>query len=157
MQCVDLKQHFGDRFRIEYEESYHAERPEFRAQEAAWLTLIPCQHGHIIPWGGDLLAACTDKRGPLAKKLVESSVTEPWMGGDDGVNVKFDIRHFDEVAEIMKPRRRHRHGFKLSSEHRQKLVEAGEKHRFQPNDTGTERSPGDRRRARSTEPDTLVT
>ena len=79
------------------------------------------------------------------------------MGGDDGVNVAFDIRHFDQVAEIMKPRRRHRHGFKLSSEQRQKLVEAGKKHRFQPSDTGTERSPGDRRRARSTEPDTLVT
>lgn len=154
--CINLRDRFGDKYRIEFEESYYAERPKFRAQEAPWLMLIPCQHGHICPWGGEILAACTNKCGSVAKKLTEPPVTEMWQAGADGVNVKFHVRDFDQVAEVMKPRKRHRHGFKLSPERRQKLVEAGKQHRFVAGDTGMERDSDARKRTQEAKGDTLV-
>ena len=149
--CINLKERFGDRCRIEYEESYYAERGDHGRLEDPWLMLIPCQHGHICPWGGEILAACTDKRGPVAKKLVELPVTEMWQDGDDGVNVKFHVDHFDQVEEIIKPKRRRR----LSPEQRERLIEAGWNHRF-ANNNGAQHAPGERRRTKGTGPDTLA-
>jgi len=58
VNCINLRERCGRRYKVVFEESYYAERPEFRVAEAAWLTIMPCQHGHICPWGGDRLAAC---------------------------------------------------------------------------------------------------
>ena len=63
--------------------------------------ILPCRHRHTRPFGGELLAACTDKRGPVAARLIDLPVTKMWMDGADGVNVKFHARHFGEVAAIM--------------------------------------------------------
>ena len=51
------------------------------------------------------MAACTNKRGPVATKLVDAGCTVV-QDADDGVNAKFPVEAFDEVAEIMKPRKR---------------------------------------------------
>lgn len=128
MECVNLRQRFGERFKIRHEESYAAERPEFRTAEKSWLQTIPCRHGHICPWGGSTLAACTDKAGGVAKRLKAFPFTTVAQDGSDGANVLFDVEHFDEVAEIMLPRKRRR----LSPEQR---IAAGERlkaYRFQP-------------------------
>jgi len=124
--CINLKEMFGERFKIDVEESYYAERPEFRAAELPWLMMIPCQNGHICPWGGSNLAACTNGSGAIAKRLKDLSFTTVAQDGADGANVVFDVAHFDQVAEIMLPRRRRR----LSPEARQRLAEAGAKTRF---------------------------
>ena len=149
--CIDLKARFGDVLRIEHEESYVADRGEHVRTADPWLMMIPCQHGHICPWGGDILAACTDRRGPVAKRLTESGHTEVWMDGDDGVNVKFHVDDFEEIAAIMKPRKRRR----LSPEHRQKLVEAGKANRFQGQTHGTQHAQNDPERAQAVSRDTL--
>ncbi len=105
-QCVNLRERFGKKFRVRYEESYYAERPEFRAAEEAWLQIIPCDHGHIGPWGGNELVACTNTAGATAKRLRELPFARVQQDGADGTNVVFAAEHFDEVAEIMRPKRR---------------------------------------------------
>jgi hypothetical protein len=108
MDPINLKQRFGDRYKVEFEQSYHVERPEFRAAEAPWLMMVPCQHGEICPWGDENLAACTSKAGSVAKRLKALPYTTVAQDGDDGANVVFPVGHFDEVVAIMKPRRRRR-------------------------------------------------
>ena len=124
--CLNLKELFGDRFKLDVGESYYAERSEFRREEEPWLTHILCQHGHIGVWGDDLLVACTNSAGAGATRLKALSFAEVAQDGTDGVNVTFPLEHFDEVAEVMKPRKRRR----LSEEQRARLVEAGAKYRF---------------------------
>ena len=123
MECVNLKQEFGDRYKVEYEESYYTERTR-RTVEDPWLMIIPCQHGHICPWGDSLLAACTNFAGRIAKRVRELSFVTVAQDGDDGINATFDVKHFDEVAEIMKPRRRRR----LSETQKQECVDRLQKY-----------------------------
>ena len=119
MECVNLKQQFGDRYKVEFEQSYRDERPEFRAQEASWLMVIPCQHGEICPWGDDTLAVCSKTAGSVAKRLKALPFVTVAQDGADGVNVVFSLEHFEEVAAIMKPRRRRQ----VSEAERQRLAE----------------------------------
>ncbi len=88
MDCINLKQMFGDQFKVAYEESYYADHGNHAHREDLWLMILLCQHGHICPWGGSNLAACTDKNGPIAKKLRELPFVDldVSMLGDDGVN-----------------------------------------------------------------------
>ena len=125
--CVDLKAIFGDHLKLDVDKSYYAERPEFRRQEEPWLTHVLCQKGHIGVWGNNLLVACTNRAGSVAKRLKALPFVTVVQDGTDGVNATFPPDHFDAVAEIMKPRKRRR----LSGEQRAKLVEAGAKYRFQ--------------------------
>ena len=54
----------------------------------------------------------------------ERLVTRPVH--DDGANVLFDVEHFDEVAEITKPRKRRR----LKEQQRQAAVERLRQYQF---------------------------
>ena len=105
-KCINLKERFGDRWRIEYEPSYYADRGQRTRTADPWLMIIPCQHGHICPWGGDLLAACTNNLGPIATRLARLPSTRLVQDADDGVNATFQVDRIDEVAQIMRPRRR---------------------------------------------------
>ena len=135
--CVNLKDMFGDRYKIGVDESYDAERPEFRRQEEPWLTHVVCQHGHIGVWGDDQLVACTKNAGPVAKRLIALPFTEVAQDGTDGANVVFDLEHFEEVAEIMRPRKRRR----LSEEHKAKLAASNTEYRFRPASDAPETAP----------------
>ena len=126
MKCINLKQRFGDRYKVAYEQSHYADHGAGTRTDDPWLQIIPCLHGHICPWGGDLLSACTDRRGPVAKHLAELPFTTLVQDGADGVNVTFNVAHFDEVAKIMKPRRRCR----LSESQRQAAAERLKPHQF---------------------------
>jgi hypothetical protein len=112
--CINLRERLGDRFKLWHEESYQAERPEFRAEEEVWLQIIPCRSGHISPWGGNLLAACLPA-GSVANRVRALPFTQVVQDGSE------------EVAELVHPRRRRR----LSLEGRRKLAQAGAKTRFQ--------------------------
>ena len=50
--CINLKEMFGDRYKVTYEESYYADHGETAYKEDPWLMILLCQHGHICPWGG---------------------------------------------------------------------------------------------------------
>jgi len=104
--CIDLAERFGRHFRVEYEESYYAERHEYREAESVWLRIIPCRAGHICPWGGSTLAAVTDRAGPIARKLSTLPGVTLWQDGSDGATVLFDVADFEAVARIMRPCKR---------------------------------------------------
>jgi hypothetical protein len=119
--CIDLKECFGNCYRVVAEESYRAERGDTARIHDPWLLVIPCKYGHIYPHGGECLAASTTHRGPLANQLAALSCVRVVQDGDDGVNAVFHIDDFDQVAAVMKPKRRR----KLSSDHAKKLAAAG--------------------------------
>jgi hypothetical protein len=132
MECVNLKKVFGSRFKVTWEESYFAEHGRSARADDPWLQIIPCQHGHIYPYGGDMLVASTAKPGRVARALIQLDCTKLWRDGDDGVDVLFDVDDFEPVAEQMKPRRRRR----LSPERRAKLVAAGKRYQKRPEQAG---------------------
>ena len=96
-----------------------------------WYHVIPCQYGHIYVHGDDELGFASDKPGGVAKRVANLPFTRVTQSGDDGMNIVFDVAHFDEVAAIVKPRRKRI----LSDEHREKLVEAGRLSRFAGSET----------------------
>ena len=109
------EERYGDRFVATDEESYFKEKPEFRQQEEVWLQTIPCRNGlNLPPFDDSHFVACTNHRGPIVNQLMAIPSARMWQDGDDGVNIIFDIDHFEEVVEVMKPRKR-RHG-RLSPE-----------------------------------------
>lgn len=124
--CVDLDARFGRRYRIEYEESYSAQHGPKAKVRDPWLMVIPCRAGHISPWGGSLLAACTNTSGPTARKLAALPGAEVAQDGGDGVTVLFDVGQLKAVAKLMHPRRCRQ----LSHEQRARLADAGSKYRF---------------------------
>ena len=141
--CVNLRERYGAKYRVEYEESYHAERGDHARFEDPWLMILLCQHGHISPFGGEILVACTNHSGRIPTRLMTGVPSaEMWMDGDDGANIKFHVRDFETVALIMKPRRRRR----LSAEQRERLVKVGKAHRFSCNSDGAPLDSSERRR-----------
>ena len=108
-QCVDLKATFGNRYRYEWDAAYWAERSEFRAVEAPWLTIIPCKFGKIFPWGRRLLAAYCPAGGAKRNELLRLDCVKVAQGGGSEVVVTFDVADIDRVAKVMKPRRRRQH------------------------------------------------
>jgi len=128
MNCINLKQRFGKPFKVVYEESYYAQYGGNARTEDPWLMILLCQHGHIYPYGGTKLAVSTDKAGAVAKRIKALPFAEVVQDGDDGANVVFDVSHFEEVARIMKPRRRRR----LSPKQRHRNAERLAKYAFRP-------------------------
>jgi integrase len=92
--------------------------------EAAWLMIIPCQDGHICPWGGDNLAACTNRGGRIVNKLKALAFATVAQDGDDGAKIVFPAERFEEVAAVMKPRRRRRLSHLQAEMRRKGLAEA---------------------------------
>lgn len=128
--CLNLRKLFGDRFKIRHEESYLAERPEFRQEEEVWLQIIPCQHGHIYPYGGTLLAWSSDNRGAVCKRVCRLPFVSIVQDGDDGVNLTFDACHFDQVAALVKPKQKPPKRV-LTEAQRQAIIDRTAAYRFQ--------------------------
>ena len=127
--CIDLQAAFGDRYKIDVEASYYVEKAVFRALERPWLIQISCLNGHIGVWDDALLMACTTKPGTVASALKQLPFVEVVADGSDGTNVTFGVKYFDDVASIMKPRKR-RQARPMSDEEKRRLVEAGRRFRF---------------------------
>jgi hypothetical protein len=108
MTCVDLRATFGTQLRYQWDDAYAAERPEFRAHEAPWLTLIPCRHGKIFPWGGNRLAGhCTGglpRRRALAA-LPGTRIVQGAVRGCPEIVVLFGVDQIEAVAELLQARR----------------------------------------------------
>ena len=125
-QSINMRECFGDRFKIGHDPAYDKERPEFRAQEEPWLQLILCQNGEIGPSGGEHLLACTKNRGTVATRLEALDCVVVVQDAYDGTNMKFHIRDFEAVAKLMRPRKRRR----LSEAQREVAVERLTKYQF---------------------------
>jgi hypothetical protein len=120
--CVDLRERFGRRYRIEYEPSYAAEYGVNARVHDPWLTIIPCRYGHIFPHGGSTLAASVDGFPKIAGRLKRLTCCRVHQDGDFGeLTVLFNAADFAKVARIMRPRRRRR----VSQRERERLREMG--------------------------------
>jgi hypothetical protein len=116
-QCLDLRATFGRRFRYVWDESYAAERSDFRRVEAAWLTVIPCRFGRIFSWGGRQLAAYCTAGASTRRRLAGLSGTTVVQGailGCPEIVVTFDVEMIERVAAVMQAKRPRR----LSDEQR---------------------------------------
>jgi hypothetical protein len=129
---VNLRALFGKQYHISHDESYDAERSEFRTAEEPWLQIIPCKYGHIFPWGGDLLAVSTNRRGAITDRIRSLPFVEVVQDGSDGINATFPLDRFDEVAEIVRPKRRRR----LSESQRQASIDRLRPYWYESADNG---------------------
>lgn len=106
MDCINLKEHFGKRFRIRYEESYYVNRTRDTLVDP-WLMVLLCRYGHVFPHGGNLLAASVDGHPKLASVLRQLPCCRVHQDGDDGeLTMVFDVSDFAKVAAVMRPKRR---------------------------------------------------
>ena len=105
--CINLKERFGQRFKVVYEESYHATHGHGARAEDPWLLIVPCRYGHIFPHGGNRLAASVDGFQKVAGCLRRLPCCRVHQDGDGGeLTVVFDVADFAKVARIIRPRRR---------------------------------------------------
>ncbi len=105
MKCPNLRELYGNRFRIGHDPI--AVTPSQRKDP--WMMTIPCRGGAVIyPHGGDVLAVEIDYRPHLAKRLAAIPGVRLHQCGDGERTFLFPVDLFDQVAELVKPRRRRR-------------------------------------------------
>ena len=107
MTVIDLKKLAGDKYRVTIEASYYADTGSAQNRNRdPYLWLIVGRHGEVFLWSPDRLAVSTYKRGGIARRLLDLPYTEVAQDGSDGVTVTFAAEHLDEVAQIVRLRRR---------------------------------------------------
>jgi hypothetical protein len=128
--CINFNERFGARYKVQFEEAYCAERPERRAVEGPWLMFIPGKNraNHIYPFGGDLLAVFVTRHNSIFRRIKNLSYTCVHSDGDDGVTFTFPSEHFEEIAQIIRARRRR----VITEAERQRIIANTAKYRFLP-------------------------
>ncbi len=116
MDCIDLREQFGDRYRITFDPVIDP-RGKWRDLIDPWLHTIECRYGTIYPYGTKHLAIDIDNHSFIARQVAELSGSELVQDGDFEKTVKFPLDQFDAVAAIVKPHKRPRY----SEERRQRL------------------------------------
>jgi hypothetical protein len=105
--CIDLLECFGDKYRVEYDASYDP-KGKHHDNRDPWFMVVPCRFGTIYPCGGDALAAEVLHHPGAAKKLRALPGVTVFTEGDDGVTFRFPAALFDQVAGVLRPRKRRR-------------------------------------------------
>lgn len=123
---ISLRERFGGEFKIEMEEGYFAQYgPDARIDDPHY-QIIPGGRGHVFAWNGDQLAASSNTAGSTATKLKRLPFVRIFQDGSDGSTVIFPMRHLDEVASILRLRRKRR----VTDDERKRLREIGKQHWF---------------------------
>jgi hypothetical protein len=120
--CINLRECYGDSYRVTGEPS--CSHTHHNRLCDPWYAIVLCQNGHIYPFGGDMLAAATNNRGPIATRLAQLPCVRVHQDGDDGVTVVFPAGEFAQVAALLKPRRRRRLTPEQRAERIEQLAEA---------------------------------
>ncbi len=121
---INLRRRFGQRYKVQFEESYFAEHGQNARVEDPVLMVIACRFGHIYPNGGDVLAGSIDGHPKMATRMRRLPCCRVHQDGDDGeLTVLFNVADFDRVARIMRPRRRRQ----ISETERERLRAMGYK------------------------------
>lgn len=106
MDCIDLRPICkANRWRYRLEESFKAEKDPAERAQVGWYIEILCKYGLIYPWGEEDLPVFTSgsiTRGKLARLGLKRH-----QSGDGEAVFRFHRSRLDEVAEIVKPRKRH--------------------------------------------------
>ena len=108
MKCPNLKELFGDRYRVIVEESHQAERgTEIKRAVDPWLLVIPGKYGHCFPWSDSRLAVSVDGHTRIAKRIAGLAYVLVEQDGDFGeMTASFQCGDFDTIDEIMGFRRK---------------------------------------------------
>jgi hypothetical protein len=102
--CVDLGAWAkANRYRYRLEESYKAENSAHVRGDGRWFVEILCRNGLIYPRGGSTLLAYA--KGGVVRRMVDLGLDIHQTDGSARV-FKFSIDRLDEVAAILKPRKR---------------------------------------------------
>jgi hypothetical protein len=116
--CVDLRLWAkANRYRFRFEESYQAEGNQHVKGDGRWYVEILCRNGLIYPYGGTTLLAYV-KPGVVSVVTKLPDVDLYQTDGKARV-FRFPIERLDEVAAVLKPRKRRAY----SPEHREVLRE----------------------------------
>jgi hypothetical protein len=100
-RCVNLREQFGDRFRIGHDPAAQT----WGERRDPWMLTIPCRRGVIYPHG-DLLAVEIDGHRRLAKRVAAIPGVSVYLDGDDEKTFLFPMEAFDAVAAVVRPKRR---------------------------------------------------
>ena len=103
--CVDLRPWVkANRYRFRLEESYRAESSTHVRGDGRWYVEILCKNGLIYPYGGTQLLAYAKSR--IAPAIAKLPGVHPYQTDGTARGLKFPVEHLDEIAAILKPRRR---------------------------------------------------
>jgi len=116
---MNLRELYGDKYKVKYDESFYAENPKFRGIEESELQIIPGKYGHVYSQDNSLLAVSTNSRGLTMKRLIQIGVII-YQNGDDGFNGLFDPLIIDQVAEIIHARKRRK---PLTQDQKNRLID----------------------------------
>lgn len=105
--CINLREHFGDRYRIDFDPAYSPKGVP-RAKLEPWYMQIPCRYGVIYPFGPDRLAVEVDGHPRIAAKLDRMPECIPYQRGDYFAAFIFPSSAMPKVSRLVRPyRRRH--------------------------------------------------
>ncbi len=105
--CLNLLERFGDIYRISFDPAYSAYHIP-RDKLDPWMMQLLCRRGVIYPHGGDRLAVEVDGRPKAAKALAALPGIILWQDGDQEKTFVCPLSLFDQVAAIVRPRKRRR-------------------------------------------------
>ena len=127
MDCVNLLERFGAKYRISFDEAYSA-KGKHRDNLDLWYLELPGRFGTIYPQGGTTLAVMVDRHPQAARQLAALPSCRLYNDGEHEKVFLFDVEDFAKVAAIVRPRRRPR----LTEEQRLAAAERLKGHAFQP-------------------------
>jgi hypothetical protein len=103
--CPNLKELFGDRFKIGHDPA----AVTWGEKSDPWMMTVLCKGGVVIyPFSDGKLAVEIDYHGGVAKQVAAIPGVRSHQDGDNEHTFVFPLELFDEVAAIVKPRRRRR-------------------------------------------------
>ena len=105
--CINLKDVFGSKYKITFDESYS---PKHKNKDLldAWYMQLPCKSKDvcIYPYGNTKLCVEVNNKQKIAKQLLQlPNIKVHQNGGLRGnMTFTFDIKEFDLIAQIVKPK-----------------------------------------------------
>lgn len=126
--CVNLREEFGDRFRIEYDPAADSSRT---LRKDPWYFVMKCKAGELSPQGGTTLRLeIPVTMGSRRRKILERlkgrvqaiEFSDVWA-------ILFEVSDFDLVADLIRPKRRPQ----LTAQQREQRSEQLKKNRIRIN------------------------
>ncbi|MFV0443341.1 MAG: hypothetical protein ACK5Q5_07200 [Planctomycetaceae bacterium] len=133
MNCINLRNRFGDRYRISFDPAYD---PRHRPKKCLdpWMMILPCRYGEIYPDGGQFLRVDIDGHNRIAARVTALDGCMLVQDGDVEKTIRFPVTQFELVAALVHPHRRRR----VSDDERCRLRALSRQHGF----AGQKHQPG---------------
>ncbi len=101
MNPLNVRELYGDKYKCGLDP---AARHERNGRKNAWYFVIRCRYGEIYPYSDTLLAVMVI--GPRKVAEIRRAGFMVHQDGDGEAVFLFDPGHFDEVATVVKPRKK---------------------------------------------------